>query len=126
MDKYVTSMAHGTGSAVGSLRGAAAGGCRSRRDGRKGLTEKGLRSQDLTCPKALGLRWRGWRQGNGSGGFCSGHGGGEVGSRRIADGVHGAKAAVTTTSIKGLMSFQPLQVTGWHLNLTYLPIQPLE
>lgn len=54
MDKYITSMAHGTGSAVGSPRGAVAGGCRSRWAGRKGLTEKGLHSQDLTCPRLSG------------------------------------------------------------------------
>lgn len=46
----------------------------------------------------------------------------EVDSCRIADGLCEAKAAVMMISVKGLMSFQPLQVMGWHLNLTYFPV----
>lgn len=35
-------------------------------------------------------------------------------------------AGVMMTSLKGLLSFRPFQVTaGWGLNLTYFPIQPL-
>lgn len=50
-----------------------------------------------------------------------------VGARWAAAGcrwVRGAKAAVMT-SVKGLMSFQPSQVTGWRWNLTSFPGQPL-